>query len=112
VAPTMPGFRTRVLAAVREVPAGRVASYGAIAGRAGQPRAARAVGQALRSLGDDSNLPWWRVLSADGTIPRRADGGAVSVQRALLEAEGVRFDRDGRISWVRDGWTGGDEEVR
>ena len=61
-------FTRRVHDAVRRIPPGRVAAYGAIAAIAGRPRSARAVGRALRELPDGSDVPWWRVINARGEI--------------------------------------------
>jgi methylated-DNA-protein-cysteine methyltransferase related protein len=107
--PDAPGapFREAVYAAVRSVPPGRVASYGAIAAAAGRPRAARAVGRALRELEDGrDDVPWWRVLNAAGSVSIRGAFHDASVQRALLEAEGVHFGASGRVDWRRHAWAG------
>jgi methylated-DNA-protein-cysteine methyltransferase-like protein len=90
--------RARIYAVVRRIPRGCVATYGDVAAAAGVPGHARQVGYALASLGDDSDVPWHRVVNARGTIsPRSADRGAEQIQRALLEGEGVRFEAGGRI---------------
>jgi methylated-DNA-protein-cysteine methyltransferase related protein len=98
-------FRERVFDLVRRVPPGRVVSYGAVAAMIGRPRAARAVGTALARL-DDDGVPWWRVVDRHGRVPARPAAGAVALQRALLEGEGVRFDGDGCIDWKSFGWEG------
>ncbi len=68
---------------VVKIPAGRVAAYGEIGRALGiGPRQA---GRAVSMLGDD--VPWWRVVHADGAPATCHDGSA----RALLEAEGVPF---------------------
>ena len=90
----------RVYALVRQIPRGRVASYGAIARAIGIPRGARTVGWALRACGDD--VPWHRVVNAQGNISWRPTGG-YHLQRALLRREGVRFAR-GRIDLQKFGW--------
>jgi len=74
------------------IPTGRVRAYGEIGRECGiDPRQA---GRAVALLDDD--VPWWRVVYADGTPAMCHDGGA----RALLEAEGVPF-RDGRVDMAR-----------
>jgi methylated-DNA-protein-cysteine methyltransferase-like protein len=93
---------TRILAAVRRIPRGRVATYGQVAqvaGVAGQPRL---VGYALRHAED--TVPWHRVVNAEGAISPRAAADSVPRQRALLEAEGVRFSPTGRIDLERFRW--------
>jgi methylated-DNA-protein-cysteine methyltransferase-like protein len=88
---------------VDSIPRGRVATYGQIAREAGLPGHARQVGYALRNLPADSRLPWHRVVNAQGAISPRPGRGYPS-QRRLLQAEGVRFGRSGRIDLDRYGW--------
>jgi methylated-DNA-protein-cysteine methyltransferase-like protein len=90
---------------VRRVPRGRVVTYGQIALLLGRPRAARAVGTALGALPDTlvDDVPWQRVVSAGGRCSHR-DGFWASVQRDLLEREGVRFDGRGRLDLGRVRW--------
>ena len=71
--------RDAVLARVREVPEGFVRSYGDVS-----PGAPRFAGTVLFN-DDDPELPWWRIVRADGSLAKGAR------QRALLEAEGVPF---------------------
>ena len=95
-------FAQRVHRAVERVPPGRVIAYGGVAALLGVPRAARGVGAALNALPPGSPVPWWRVVNARGAISLPAPQGRL--QRALLEAEGVRFGPGGRIDWKRYGW--------
>lgn len=96
----------RVYAVVRRIPEGRVATYGQIAGLAGIPRHARRVGYALAALKGhiETEVPWHRVVNAEGKISARAQPGADELQRVLLEAEGVEFDGAGRIELARFQW--------
>ena len=76
----------RIWKAVAEIPHGQVASYGGIARRAGAPRRARLVGHALKVAPDSLELPWHRVLSAQGRISlpavrRRADPSMPCIAR-------------------------------
>jgi methylated-DNA-protein-cysteine methyltransferase related protein len=79
-------MRSRILAAIRAIPKGKVSTYGAIAQAAGFPGAARQVARALHT---SVGLPWQRVLGAGGEIKLRGDSAVE--QRLRLEAEGVRF---------------------
>jgi methylated-DNA-protein-cysteine methyltransferase-like protein len=91
------GFFARVYALVRQVPRGRVVTYGQVAAILGVPRGARAVGWAMRALPEEmaSQVPWHRVVGAGGRIsPRRGPGP--QIQRRRLRAEKVAF-RDGRV---------------
>ena len=83
--------------AVRNVPRGRVASYGQIAELAGLEGHARQVGYALHALPDGSGVPWHRIINAKGEISPRSAGDSHELQRMLLEAEGVKFDERGRV---------------
>jgi len=79
-------MQTRIIAAVRKIPRGKVSTYGAVARAAGYPGAARQVVGVLRSA---FGLPWQRVLGAGGEIKLRGDSAIE--QRLRLEAEGVIF---------------------
>ncbi len=93
----------RIYAAVQTIPRGRVATYGRVAELAGLPRRWRLVGRALKVLPEDSAIPWHRVVNAQGRISARGDGESTTVQRLLLEDEGVAFDGRGRIDLARFG---------
>lgn len=96
--------REAYLALVRRIPRGRVATYGQIAALAGWPRHAREVGRALAGLEEGSEVPWQRVVNAGGRVSPRGLWGDEGHQRRLLEAEGVGFDRRGRIDLERHRW--------
>jgi methylated-DNA-protein-cysteine methyltransferase-like protein len=78
-----------------------VATYGQIAALAGRPRAARGVGQAMRECPPD--VPWHRVVNAQGGISVRARMSGMLTQRLRLESEGVRL-RAGRVALARHRW--------
>ncbi len=92
---------SRIYTVVRRVPAGRVASYGQIAGVVGLG-GARQVGYALHALPRGTSVPWHRVLNAQGRISLLNHHALT--QRLLLEREGVRFDARGRVDLVKFGW--------
>jgi methylated-DNA-protein-cysteine methyltransferase-like protein len=94
--------RTRIYEAVRRIPPGRVATYGSVAAAAGLRGHARQVGYALAALEDGNDVPWHRVVNARGAISMRSGDRTVErLQRTLLEAEGIRFDAQGRIDLSR-----------
>ncbi len=78
----------RILAAVRAIPRGQVASYGEVARRAGLPRRARLAARVL-SQNTDPGLPWHRVLRADGRIAFPEGSAGFREQAQRLRAEGV-----------------------
>jgi methylated-DNA-protein-cysteine methyltransferase-like protein len=94
----------RIYQVVRRIPRGRVATYGQVAALAGLGGHARQVGYALHALPDDEDVPWQRVINARGEISLRGDNSNDRLQRMLLEEEGIRFDRRGRIDLERYRW--------
>lgn len=82
---------------VKDIPSGKVASYGTVARLAGNPRMARQVGWALHVNPFEGVVPYHRVVMKDGSLSRGFAFGGEEVQRALLEKEGVGFDEQGRV---------------
>jgi O-6-methylguanine DNA methyltransferase len=94
-------FTLRVLTVVRRIPVGRVATYGDVAALAGRPRAARAVGNIMRTCGR-RDVPCHRVIAAGGRLG--GYGGSEALKRSLLVAEGVvvsgsRVRELDRVTW-------------
>jgi methylated-DNA-protein-cysteine methyltransferase related protein len=88
-------MRKKIFAAIRQIPAGKVSTYGAVARAAGYPHGARQVAWALHG---SFGLPWHRVLGAGGEIKLR--GESALEQRLRLQAEGVVF-RGRRVDMKR-----------
>ena len=88
-----PDFTSRVLAVVRRIPYGRVATYGEVAALAGRPGAARAVGNIMRTCGRP-DVPCHRVIAAGGRLG--GYGGSEVLKRQLLMSEGVVIPRQPR----------------
>jgi methylated-DNA-protein-cysteine methyltransferase-like protein len=109
--PAMSNFYEAVYRVVRDIPRGRVMTYGQIATILGQPRAARAVGYALRASGPRDNVPWQRVINAQGRISARGEVERPALQRELLEAEGIAFNADESIDLPRHRWEPPDPEA-
>ena len=114
----MTPFTRSVYAVVASIPSGRVTSYGAVAAILGRrpglragPLAPRAVGGALSAIPDELDLPWWRVISSSGRISTPSIHHTAQIQRALLEDEGVRFTKTGRIDWDRYEWNPNDADL-
>ncbi len=93
----------RIYAVVRDIPPGQVATYGQVARIVGRC-AARVVGYAMAALPCDTDVPWHRVINGQGRISLRTSGDGSIEQRQLLEAEGVHFDRQGRVDFNEAGW--------
>ncbi len=89
-------FTAEVVRILKEIPQGRVVTYGQVARLAGSPRAARQVVRILHTMSEKHQLPWHRVVNAkvEIAIP---DDESRELQRMLLESEDVEFLRDGRV---------------
>ena len=97
----------RIYATVRQIPFGKVATYGQVARWAGYPGYARQVGYALFRLDKDTDVPWQRVINAKGEIsasPMRY--GSDHLQKQILQDEGVTFDTQEKIDLTEFGWQG------
>lgn len=86
-----PNNRAAVYLALASIPAGRVVTYGQLAAMAGLPNAARLVGTFLRDLPEGTELPWHRVINAQGKISLPTDSEGYRAQASRLQNEGVKF---------------------
>lgn len=104
-------YQSLVWEIVRQIPTGRVATYGQIASMIPPPGTLRLkdyeafgprwVGGAMAHCPDD--VPWQRVINAQGKISQRP---GAELQQQLLVAEGVLFDEKNRVNWALYGWHG------
>jgi methylated-DNA-[protein]-cysteine S-methyltransferase len=93
-------FEQKVYSTVSKIPPGFVSTYSAIAAACGSG-SARAVGQALRKNPFAPQVPCHRVVRSDGSLGGffgKSSGAALAKKRALLEAEGVEFESDGKVA--------------
>jgi methylated-DNA-protein-cysteine methyltransferase-like protein len=107
-------FRHQVYVIVSQVPAGRVSTYGQVAEMIPVPESmnphkyarirAQWVGRAMRHAPD--GIPWQRVINSQGRISLPAGSRSAMIQRRRLEAEGIVFDRGGKVDLGRFGWAG------
>jgi methylated-DNA-protein-cysteine methyltransferase-like protein len=105
-------FNSKVWEIVRQIPRGKVTTYGRIAAIIATPDGmtlkeyegvgARWVGSAMAQCPDD--VPWQRVINSQGKISIRKNSDGHIRQRELLEEEGVEFDAKDRIDLSRYGW--------
>jgi methylated-DNA-protein-cysteine methyltransferase-like protein len=90
-----PGYREKVYRLVRQIPSGRVMTYGQIAELLGKGYTARTVGYVMHGA-DAESVPWQRVINAQGKCSTGKFTLPVDLQQALLESEGVKFDKNGK----------------
>ncbi len=115
-APYPAAYNALVWLIARQIPPGKVSTYGQIASMIPPPEGAapdayarlspRWVGAAMRAAPDD--VPWQRVINSQGKISPRGSGDSVDEQRARLEAEGVTFTPQGRVDFEIYAWDGPD----
>ena len=82
------GFFDRVYEVCRQIPEGRVTSYGAIAKSLGAARSARMVGWAMNNS-HNKNVPAHRVVNRNGVLSGKHHFSGTNAMQQLLEAEGV-----------------------
>lgn len=87
----------QIYAVVCRIPKGKVATYGHIARLVGNPRYSRVVGYALHVNPRPSEIPCHRVVNRFGEVSSAFAFGGANRQVELLKAEGVRFDKDGKV---------------
>lgn len=97
-------FRQKVYEVVKQIPKGKVATYGQVAALAGNPKAARAVGNYMRQNPDQRTIPCHRVVGAGGALIGFSFG-MVEDKKKLLEEEEVLFiKKSDKVDLKRSGW--------
>ncbi|WP_421381279.1 MGMT family protein [Bacillus salacetis] len=99
----MTPFTEKVVEIIKQIPPGKVMTYGQIAGLAGSPRAARQVVRILHSMSRKHKLPWHRVINAKGQIALQEED-PFEEQRLNLEMEGVEVGIHGKINLEEYRW--------
>ncbi|MEO1132534.1 MAG: MGMT family protein [Cyanobacteria bacterium J06639_1] len=95
----------RIYQVVKQIPVGRVATYGQVAAIAGLPGYARQVGYALYRVAPEAEIPWQRVVNARGMVSRSPlRYGSDDLQQELLKQEGIEFKVNGAIDLGVYGW--------
>jgi methylated-DNA-protein-cysteine methyltransferase related protein len=92
------GFFEEVYKIVRQIPKGKVTSYGEIARNMGQPKKAKIVGWALHANPFFGDVPCHRVVNKEGKLSGSFAFGGIEVQRKMLIEEGIIFEEDGTIN--------------
>ena len=94
---------TKIYDVVKQIPYGKVATYGQIAALAGNKRWARVVGYALHANPDPDNIPCFRVVDRNGNVSKAFAFGGENRQIELLEKEGIGC-RDGHVDMGKYQW--------
>ena len=103
-------FYRKVYAVVRQIPRGKVTSYGRIAEMLGHFGAARQVGYAMSALRSADpkyqDVPWQRVVNHEGRIVIKGSGEGRLYQAELLQEEGVEISKDLKVNMEKHLWEG------
>lgn len=104
--PPSPSFNALVYMLVRAIPPGKVLNYGKVAQLIGVSNGAREVGWALSSLTSsrEREVPWHRVVNAQGRVSIKGSPPAAAEQRRRLESEGISFDDKDRLDLQQHAW--------
>jgi methylated-DNA-protein-cysteine methyltransferase-like protein len=105
-----PNYRERVYKIVRQIPRGRVMTYGQIAYILGKGYTPRTVGFVMHGA-DESKTPWQRVINSQGRCSTGQIVLPTDMQQRLLEQEGVKFDAKGRCDLETFLWHPDQEKV-
>ena len=100
-------YRERVFEVVRQIPVGKVMTYGQLAMVLGEGYTARTVGYVMH--GADASVPWQRVINSQGKCSTGRLSIPINLQQELLEAEGIVFNEKGKCDlrerqWFPDGF--------
>lgn len=101
----MTEFTSELLKIIKNIPFGKVVTYGRVAELAGNPRAARQVAWALKVYSSKYELPWHRIINSKGTISLKR-GHGFEIQKALLEEERIFVKEDGSVDLKTYLWDG------
>ena len=96
-------MKDKVYEFVKNIPEGRVATYGQIAAYLGNMNLSRVVGNILHNNPDPAHIPCHRVVNAKGEVAENYAFGGAKGQRERLEKEGIVFESNGRVSLKKYG---------
>lgn len=94
----------KIYEVVKRIPNGKVTTYGYVAMLAGNPRWSRVVGYALHNNPAPGIIPCHRVVNREGKVAEAFVFGGGDTQRAMLENEGIVFEKDGTVDLKKYGW--------
>jgi len=96
-------MKDKVYEFVKNIPEGRVATYGQIAAYLGNMNLSRVVGNILHNNPDPAHIPCHRVVNAKGEVAENYAFGGAKGQQERMEKEGIVFESNGRVSLKKYG---------
>lgn len=100
----MTSFRDTIYNLARQIPKGKVATYGQLAELAGSPGAARAVGMCMKTNPDAPHTPCHRVVASNGKLTGYSAGDGIKTKRQMLLDEGVYFTGE-KVNLIKSQWS-------
>lgn len=97
-------FFEKVYAIVRQIPYGRVTSYGAIAKALGAARSARMVGWAMNAAHGKDDVPAHRVVNRNGLLSGKHHFEGTNLMQQLLESEGIKVKNNQVVDFKKVLW--------
>jgi methylated-DNA-protein-cysteine methyltransferase-like protein len=97
-------FRQKVYNLAKKIPKGKVVTYGQLARLAGNPKAARAVGNFMKNNPDLKTIPCHRVVATDGSLCGYSAPGGIGAKKDKLLKEGVVFNKE-KVNLSISAWT-------
>ncbi len=97
-------FFERVYEVVRQIPHGKVTSYGAIAKAIGSPQSSRMVGYAMNASHNMEDVPAHRVVNRNGVLTGKFHFDGTNLMQQLLEAEGVKVEENKILNFKEHFW--------
>ena len=91
----------KIIEQILAIPKGKVCSYSGIAAKAGMLNGARQTVRVLHTMAEKHNLPWHRIIRADGQIALEGEGRALQI--SLLRSEGVKVSQQGKVDMEKFG---------
>lgn len=98
-------FFNKVYAVARQIPYGKVTSYGAIAKALGMARSARMVGWAMNACHDLDDVPAHRVVNRKGLLTGKHHFDGTNLMQQLLESEGIEVTNNQIVDFEKHFWT-------
>ena len=96
-------FRDKVYEIAKQIPQGKVATYGQLARLAGNPRASRAVGMFMKTNQHPDIVPCYRVVASDGSLTGYSAGRGIITKKEKLVKDGVLFHRE-KVILAKSQW--------
>lgn len=96
-------FRDKVYQITKQIPKGKVATYGQIARLAGSPKVSRAVGMCMKTNPDAPCTPCHRVVASDGSLTGYSAGNGIPTKKKMLLSESVHFKKN-KVDLLRSMW--------